>query len=93
MPGAGWLGLDPTSGLFAGEGHILLLRDAGALVRRAPISGAVDECEVEFGHAMQVQRVAEVPRVTLPFSEELWKRADTLGVKVDAQLRLPTTCA
>jgi len=85
LPGAGWIGLDPTSGLLAGEGHIPLActpEPAGA----APVTGAVDECEVQFAHHMQVQRVYEVPRVTRPYTLEQWQRIEQLGHTVDAEL-------
>ena len=65
LPGAGWIGLDPTSGLLAGEGHIPLActpQPSSA----APIEGLVDECEVEFSHHMQVTSIHESPRVTKP---------------------------
>ena len=55
LPGAGWIGLDPTSGLLAGEGHIPLAcsPEPGSA---APVSGAIDECETDVraphvGHA------------------------------------------
>jgi transglutaminase-like putative cysteine protease len=63
LPGAGWVGLDPTSGLLAGEGHIPLACTPDPS-SAAPITGAVDECEVTFGHEMSVRRVWEAPRVT-----------------------------
>ncbi len=86
LPGAGWVGLDPTSGLFAGEGHIPLACAADP-VAAAPISGAVDECEVSFGHEMSVARVHETPRVTKPYDEETWARIEALGERVDQVLR------
>lgn len=85
LPGAGWIGLDPTSGLLAGEGHIPLActpQPSGA----APIEGLVDEAEVEFSHHMQVTRIHESPRVTMPYTEEQWSGVLALGDAVDRQL-------
>ena len=85
LPGAGWVGLDATSGLLAGEGHIPLActpLPSGA----APIEGGVDECEVEFAHQMQVTRLLESPRVTKPYTPEQWADVMALGEAVDAEL-------
>ncbi|PLZ03857.1 IMP dehydrogenase [Burkholderia sp. WAC0059] len=85
LPGAGWIGLDPTSGLFAGEGHIPVActPEPGSA---APISGDVDECEVEFSHEMTIERVLETPRVTKPYTEDAWSRVVEMGRRVDAEL-------
>lgn len=85
LPGAGWIGLDATSGLFAGEGHIPLACTPDPS-SAAPITGELDECEVEFEHVMHVERVRETPRVTLPYTEEVWSRIEALGDQVDREL-------
>ena len=85
LPGAGWVGLDPTSGLFTGEGHIPLAATP-APQSAAPISGAVDPCEVSFDVHMQVTRIHEDPRVTLPYTEQVWERIDACGQQVDQRL-------
>jgi len=85
LPGAGWVGLDPTSGLLAGEGHIPIACTPEPS-SAAPISGALDECEVEFVHQMSARRVYEAPRVTKPYNEAQWESIDALGSAVDAQL-------
>ena len=71
LPGAGWIGLDPTSGLLTGEGHIPLACTPEPS-SAAPIEGAVEESEVEFAHDMKVTRVRETPRTTKPYSDEQW---------------------
>ncbi len=86
LPGAGWIGFDPTSGLLAGEGHIPVACTPEPSTA-APVSGAVDESEVEFSHHMQVTRIYESPRVTLPYTDEQWAKIVQLGHAVDAQLQ------
>ena len=86
LPGGGWIGLDPTSGLFAGEGHIPLAATPDPS-SAAPISGALDECECEFSHEMKVTRVYESPRVTLPYTDDQWKKIESLGHAIDADLK------
>jgi len=85
LPGAGWVGLDPTSGLFAGEGHIPLACAANPTAA-APIAGALGECEVTFEHEMSVARVLEPPRVTRPYSDAQWQAIERLGDAVDEVL-------
>ncbi|MFC6144844.1 transglutaminase family protein [Paraburkholderia silvatlantica] len=85
LPGAGWIGFDPTSGLLAGEGHIPLACTPQPM-SAAPVEGLVDECEVEFAHEMNVTRIYESPRVTQPYTEEQWQDMLSLGQVVDADL-------
>ncbi|HEY8876765.1 MAG TPA: transglutaminase family protein [Roseateles sp.] len=85
LPGAGWIGLDPTSGLLAGEGHIPLAATPTP-GSAAPISGGVDKSEVEFDHEMSVTRIYESPRVTKPYTEEQWAEVLQLGEQVDSEL-------
>ena len=86
LPGGGWIGLDPTSGLLAGEGHIPLACTPDP-ASAAPISGGVDECETEFEFDMSVTRVHESPRVTKPYTEEQWTQIEKLGHAIDAALK------
>jgi transglutaminase-like putative cysteine protease len=85
LPGAGWIGLDPTSGLFAGEGHIPLACSPQPS-SAAPITGFTEGCECTFEHHMKIERVWEAPRVTRPYSDEQWQAIETLGHQIDAEL-------
>ena len=87
MPGAGWIGLDATSGLLCGEGHIPLSRDAALPLRRARSPATVERREVEFSLRHEGRRAFdEAPRITMPFSDETWEELDALGDAVDRDL-------
>ena len=85
IPGAGWIGLDSTSGLFAGEGHIPLACTPHYNSAHA-IEGFSDKCETEFFFENKVTRIFESPRVTKPYKDEQWEAIYNLGFKVDEDL-------
>ncbi len=89
LPGAGWIGLDPTSGLFAGEGHIPLActpdPQSAAPITGGIISDSPDPIETEFHFENTITRIEEKPRVTKPFSDEQWEDIMALGDKVDEE--------
>ena len=86
IPGAGWIGLDPTSGLFASEGHIPLACTPDPY-GAAPVTGGMEKCEViNFDYSNTVQRFFEDPRVTKPYTESQWEAINRLGEQVDGAL-------
>ena len=85
IPGAGWIGLDPTSGLFASEGHIPLAATPNP-ASAAPISGGTAVCNTTLEFSNTVTRVHEDPRVTLPYTDKAWQTICAVGHRVDERL-------
>ncbi len=83
LPGAGWIGFDPTSGLLTGEGHIPL-----ACVARpslgSPLEGTSDVAAEEVSFATSVGRLGHEVRPTAPFTDEAWEALLTAGDAADA---------
>jgi len=58
VPGAGWIGLDPTSGLLATAGHIPLAAAVDPAMA-APVSGTTEPCRTTLDVAMTLTRLDE----------------------------------
>ena len=87
LPGAGWVGLDATSGLFAGEGHIPLCCTPNPS-SAAPITGTLEEdVKSTLHHEMTVTRIVEAPRVTKPYTDNEWQNIDALGSKLERDIK------
>jgi uncharacterized protein (DUF2126 family)/transglutaminase-like putative cysteine protease len=85
LPGAGWIGMDATSGLFAGEGHIPLVCTPTAS-QAAPIGGTVEPSKVEFSNSISVRRLNDAPRTSQPFTENDWSRLQQVARQIDEDL-------
>jgi uncharacterized protein (DUF2126 family) len=86
LPGAGWIGLDPTSGLLTSEGHIPLVCTPSA-AQAAPIGGTTEPADTEFSHSMSVRRLNDPRRPSKPFTDEDWERVRQVAGGVDAELK------
>ncbi|HBB32672.1 MAG TPA: IMP dehydrogenase [Cyanobacteria bacterium UBA9273] len=86
LPGAGWIGLDPTSGFLTAEGHIPLVCTADPEAA-SPVTGTTEPCESQLEFAVTVSRYQEDPRVSKPYTEEQWQQIDALGIAVDQELK------
>jgi uncharacterized protein (DUF2126 family)/transglutaminase-like putative cysteine protease len=86
IPGAGWVGLDPTSALFAGEGHIPLAATPHP-GSAAAITGSTEPAETIMDFSNRVWRANEEPRTTLPYTAAQIEGIQQLGEAVDERLR------
>ncbi len=86
LPGAGWLGLDATSGLFAGEGHIPLACTASP-EHAAAIEGTSGVLADDVQFHTRVTRLGHEVRPTAPFTEEAWRSLVDAGARTDEALR------
>ncbi|HEY1418666.1 MAG TPA: transglutaminase family protein [Myxococcaceae bacterium] len=86
LPGAGWIGLDATSGLLCGEGHVPLACSASPALA-APVEGTSDCAASEITFDVRVGRLGHVPRPTAPFPEPAYQVLLESADRADQQLR------
>ena len=85
IPGAGWIGLDATSGLLCGEGHIPLAA-APHYRSAAAIIGVASATASEFDFEMTVSRVVQPTRITRPFEDDDWAALVALGDAIETDI-------
>ena len=85
IPGAGWVGLDGTSGLLAGEGHIPLAGAADPMLA-GPVEGTASHAAAKLDVEMAVIRLGHEPRPRRPYTDEAWAALRSVGRNVDERL-------
>ena len=85
LPGAGWIGLDATSGLFCGEGHIPLACTASPILA-APLDGTSDTPSASVSFSMKAARLGHEPRPTTPYEEHTWQSLLEASDRADAAI-------
>ena len=79
LPGAGWIGMDATSGLFAGDGHIPLVSSPDAS-RAAPIEGTTEPANVDFSYTTSIRRLNEAPLNVETSQKKIGRRWNRLPI-------------
>lgn len=77
LPGAGWIGLDPTSGMLTGEGHVPLAASPRP-DHATPIEGTAERPAASFDVEMTIGRLHERPRPIRPFVPDAWAAIEGL---------------
>jgi|JI10StandDraft_1071094.scaffolds.fasta_scaffold16745_5 uncharacterized protein (DUF2126 family) len=85
LPGAGWIGLDATSGLLAGEGHLPLAATASPQAAAA-IDGTADQRAAHVQFATSIERLGHEPRPTAPYPEAVWSELLAAADRADDAL-------
>ncbi|ACY14596.1 DUF2126 domain-containing protein [Haliangium ochraceum] len=94
VPGAGWIGLDGTSGLMCGEGHIPLASTVMPALA-APVSGTASQPASSLEFEMHLGRIGHEPRPRVPYTEDTWQEMCRAGDAIDAAITgsgLALTC-
>ncbi|HET6981404.1 MAG TPA: transglutaminase family protein, partial [Myxococcaceae bacterium] len=86
LPGAGWIGLDATSGLLCGEGHIPLACSATP-AQAAPVEGTSDCAASEVTFDVRLARLGHEPRPTAPFPDSVYAELLDSADRADGSLR------
>lgn len=85
LPGGGWIGLDATSGLLCGEGHIPLACTASPALA-APVEGTSDVVAEQVSFEMTIGRLGHEPRPTTPYEEPVWQELLAGADRADERL-------
>jgi uncharacterized protein (DUF2126 family) len=81
VPGAGWIGLDGTSGLLCNEGHIALACTASP-EQASPVEGTAS-LPARFSFSQNVSRLGHEPTPHKPYTDEQWGELLAAGARVD----------
>lgn len=94
LPGGGWIGLDPSAGIFTHEGYLPLAATPDPLRARPWVAETFDDQEplavvtpLQVHESLRIRRLLPAP-APAPYTEAQWRDIQALGKLVDEQLRV-----